>query len=241
MQQLSGQAYVERYGHAWDTPELAREYVERTDREGDSRAEGFRLMAALSPFDQDHPIRVLDIGTGQGAVAAILLDAFPRASAVGLDVSEPMQQIAAERMARYGDRFRYYLGDFVDGSLPANLGGPFDVAVSSRAIHHLPAAAKARLYQSIFQALGPGGAVFNLDSVAPSDDFLRERYREAGRVLRGVSREEAAQRANRMPMAGHYYEPLDQHLGFVKSAGFTSVDAFWKHLGMTLLGGYKAR
>ena len=240
MQQLTGQAYVERYGHAWDTPELAQAYVERTDRESDQRAEGFRLMAALVPFEHDHPIRVLDIGTGQGAVAAILLDAFPRSTAVGLDVSEPMQQIAAGRMAHYGDRFRYYLGDFVDGDLPTDLGGPFDVAVSSRAIHHLPAAAKQRLYQSIFQALSPGGAAFNLDSVAPDDEYLRQRYRDAGRILRGAPPEQAAERANRMPTAGHYYEPLDQHLGFLRTAGFTSVDVFWKRLGMTLLGGYKA-
>jgi tRNA (cmo5U34)-methyltransferase len=241
MQQLTGQAYVERYGHAWDTAELAREYVERTDRDEQSRAEGFKLMATLVPFDERYHVHVLDIGTGQGAVAAILLDAFPNATAVGLDVSEPMKDIAADRMSRYGDRFSYYLGDFVEGELPADLGGPFDVVVSSRAIHHLPATAKARLYQSIFHELRPGGAVFNLDSVAPDNDYLRERYREAGRILRGVSREDAARRTNRGPSAGHYYEPLAEHLGFLTAAGFTSVDVFWKRLGMCLLGGYKTR
>jgi tRNA (cmo5U34)-methyltransferase len=230
---------VERYGHAWDTAEAARDYVERTDRDEQGRAEGFKLMASLVPYDERYHVRILDIGTGQGAVAAILLDAFPNATAVGLDVSEPMKDIAAERMARYGDRFTYYLGDFVEGELPNDLGGPFDVTVSTRAIHHLPAAAKAKLYQSIFHQTTPGGAVFNLDTVAPDNDYLRERYREVSRIQRGISREEAAKRANRGPSAGHYYEPLAEHLGFLTQAGFNSVDVFWKRLGMCLLGGYK--
>src|SRR5438094_274928 len=183
-QQLTGQAYLERYGHAWDDPGLARDYVERSDRDSDQRAEGFKVMLAALPFSRQETFEFLDIGTGQGAVAQLVLDAFPNARAVGLDVSEPMMEIAAERMARYGDRFRYYLGDFVDGDLPANLGGPFDVAVSSRAIHHLPTDHKQRLYRAGYQALKPSGALFNLDSVAPGDDFLRGRYREIQRVMR---------------------------------------------------------
>ena len=238
MQQLSGQAYVERYGHAWNEPGLARDYVERTDRDSDQRAEGFKVMVALLPFRREQAFSVLDIGTGQGAVAALVLDAFPNARAVGLDVSEPMMQIAQERMARYGDRFRFHLGDFVDGELPADLGGPFDAAVASRAIHHLPTDKKRVLYRNVFQALNPGGGFFNLDSVAPNDDFLRARYREVGRVMRGEEpRPEDS--ARRGASAGHYYETLDEHLGLLRDAGFASVDCFWKRLGMTVLGGYK--
>lgn len=239
MQQLSGQAYLERYGHAWNEPELAREYVERTDRDADKRADGFKIMVGLLPFDREQAIQVLDVGTGQGAVAALVLDAFPNARAVGLDVSEPMMEIAGERMARYGERFRYQLGDFVDGALPADLTGKFDVAVSSRAIHHLPTAKKQLLYRALYESLNPGGGIFNLDSVAPPDDNLRQRYREAGRVMRGQPRTgDGAYRGGGLP--GHYYEKLDEHLDLFRTAGFTSVDCFWKRLGMTLLGGYKA-
>ena len=239
MQQPTGQAYVERYGHEWNVPERAREYVERTDRDAEQRAETFRLMVGLMPFEHSQPIRVLDIGTGQGAVAAVVLDAFPHARAVRLDVSEPMMEIAKERMARYGDRFRYHLGDFVDGELPAGLGGPFDVAVAARAIHHLPSAKKQLLYKAIYGSLNPGGCFFNVDSVAPADDRLRARYREAGRYLRGELVDRGATPASRPPMPGHYYEPLEEQLRFLREAGFNSVDCFWKRLGQTIVGGYK--
>jgi len=238
-QQVTGQAYVERYGHEWNVPERARDYVERTERDVDRRADGFNIMVSLIPFDRTTPFRVLDIGTGQGNVAALVLDAFPNARAVGLDVSEPMRDIASERMAPYGDRFSYVLGDFVDGELPADLPGPFDLAVSSRAIHHLPTANKQLLYISIYRALNPGGAFFNLDGVAPTDDYLRRRYRVAGRVLRGEPADPGEERPNRPPSPGHYFEPLDEQLCLLQSAGFASVDCFWKRLGMTLFGGYK--
>jgi SAM-dependent methyltransferase len=239
MQQLTGQAYVERYGHAWNVAELARDYVAKTDQEGDERTEAFRIMTTLVPFGPEEPIRVLDIGTGQGTVASVVLDAFPNARAVGLDVSEPMRDIASERMARYGDRFRYQLGDFVDGDLPADLGGPFDVIVSSKAIHHLPAPKKQLLYRSIHEILSQGGCFFDLDSIAPSDPVLAKQYRSATRLMHGLPAEEP-ERANRGPSAGHYFLPLDEQLDLLRNAGFGTVDCFWKRLRQTLVGGYKS-
>ena len=239
MQQLTGQAYLERYGHAWDDPILARDYVERSDRDSDQRAEGFKVMLAALPFSRQDSFEFLDVGTGQGAVAQLVLDAFPNARAVGLDVSGPMMEIAKERMARYGDRFRYYLGDFVDGELPADLGGPFDAVVAARAIHHLPTEKKQRLFRNLFAKLKSGGGYFNLDTVAPNDESLRSRYRAIGRALRGEEpRPEDS--APRGPSVGHYYETLDEHLGLLRNAGFTSVDCFWKRLGTTVTGGYKS-
>ena len=52
------------------------------------------------------------------------------------------------RMARFGERFSYMFGDFADGVLPPNVveAGPYDLVVSARAIHHLPAELMASLY-----------------------------------------------------------------------------------------------
>src|SRR5262249_39670135 len=159
---------AERSGHNWHVADEAREYVERVDRE-DRRAEGLALLTRLV---QTTPRRVLDVGTGQGLLAALFLDAFPSPEAVGLGSSRPMRAIATERMAPFGDRFQFVLGDFLSGALPPTLAGQFDVVVSSRAIHHLPSDAKQRLYAAIFDVLNPGGAVFNLDGARPADRDL---------------------------------------------------------------------
>src|SRR6516162_9139034 len=83
---------VERQGHNWHVAEDVRAYVERVDR-GDRRAEGLALLTRLVRRGPDEPLRVLDVGTGQGLLAALFLDAFPRAVAVGLDGSEPMRDV----------------------------------------------------------------------------------------------------------------------------------------------------
>jgi tRNA (cmo5U34)-methyltransferase len=234
MQPLEGEAYLERYGHDWRAPERAREYVERVDRELDQRAEGLAVLVALIPFQRDYPLRVLDVGTGPGLVASHVLDAFPAARAVGLDVSEPMRDVAGERMARYGDRFTFVLTDFVEGELPSDASGAFDVAVSSRAIHHIPAHHKQCLYRAIYAALAPGGCFFNLDSVTPAEEGLATVFREANARLTGRPSD-----PRRGHLPGHYYDSVDDHLKFLRAAGFSLVDCFWKRLGQALVGGFK--
>lgn len=237
-QDLTVDEYVARYGHDWTDPEKVMDYVNRSDAQED-RYQGLKYMVALVPFDRALKIRILDIGTGQGVIAAAVLDEFPAGQAVGLDVSEPMRDVAMERMAKYGSRFSYHIGDFADGELPGDLEGPFDVVVSSRAIHHLPAANKAALYKDICDHLTPGGCFFNLDTVAPPDDRLREIYREAGRNMSGRPRDPNRTGQRQGPLTGHYYESADTNLAALRAGGFGSVDVFWKVMNTALIGGYK--
>jgi tRNA (cmo5U34)-methyltransferase len=149
-----------------------------------------------------------------------------------------MMAVGRERMARFGDRFRYQVGDFADGSLPSDIDGSFDIIVSAAAIHHLPPERKRSLYRSIYHHTAPGGCFFNLDSMGPSDEYLRERYRQA--------RERERVRAGEEPATGghgggfpHYFEPVEDHLRWLREAGFMPVDCFWKELGRALVGGFR--
>jgi SAM-dependent methyltransferase len=236
-----GRPIVEdRFGHHWTEPDRVDAYVAANDdAQTDERAEGYQVLLAVIPFNQDAKFRILDIGSGTGTLAGIILEAFPNAEAVGFELSEPMMNYGRKRMAQFGNRFSYHVGDFADGELPADLPGPFDVAVAARAIHHLPGATKAKLYRAIYANLNPGGAFFNVDQVGADDDFLKGLYRQANAYLKGERPDRTVMPAPRPPSASHFWDPLSEHMAFLRAAGFVSPDCFWKRNTNTVIGGFK--
>jgi release factor glutamine methyltransferase len=72
--------------------------------------------------------RVLDIGTGSGAIALAVADEHPGAVVTGTDISADALAVAAENRARCGLESRVML---VLGHLSARLHGPFELVVSN--------------------------------------------------------------------------------------------------------------
>jgi SAM-dependent methyltransferase len=135
-----------------------KRYRERAD-ELPRRVEGERVLLDHVPLDVG---RVLDLGTGDGRLLALLKRGRPQLSSVGLDVSELMLGAARERFVG-DDRVELVHRD-LDEPLPWL--GRFDAVASSMAIHHLAHERKHSLYREIFQMLEPGGAFANFEHVA---------------------------------------------------------------------------
>ena len=98
------------------------------DWEG-TRTNPVRLAPALAAFAAlpESPARVLDVGTGTGAVARLAAETFPQAEVVGVDVSGEM--IAEAR--KHAVRERYDVGDA--SALPFD-DGSFDLVVLNNMI-----------------------------------------------------------------------------------------------------------
>lgn len=75
------------------------------------------IEAAVRHFGAAGPGRVLDLGTGSGALLLAALDQWSRASGVGVDRSPEALAVAAENALRLGmkDRARFVRGDWSKG------------------------------------------------------------------------------------------------------------------------------
>jgi len=73
-------------------------------------------------------LRILDLGTGTGAILLALLAEYPNATGLGVDVSEGALATARINAASHGlgDRAEFAAGHWTDG-----VAGPFDVIVSN--------------------------------------------------------------------------------------------------------------
>jgi release factor glutamine methyltransferase len=89
------------------------------------------VEAALAAIDaaggRARPLRIVDLGTGSGAILLALLSELPNAAGVGTDVSVATLSAARENARRLGlDRARFMACD-----MAAALRGPFDLIVSN--------------------------------------------------------------------------------------------------------------
>lgn len=133
------------------------------------REVGFAALLDHLSADPLEPLRVVDLGAGDGKVAEVVLGRYPHASAALVDFSELMITKGVARMAQFQDRYRYVRWDMNEGAWPAELSEPLDAVVSSAAIHHLTDERKAWLVAEAAQRLKPGGTFANYDLFRNAD------------------------------------------------------------------------
>ena len=83
-----------------------------------------RCLALVSGLDEP---RILDVGTGSGAIALAIADEHPGAQVMGIDASEDALAVARENAERTGLPVELVRSDLFDG-LPE---GPWDLVVSN--------------------------------------------------------------------------------------------------------------
>ncbi len=186
------------------------------------------------PFDVQAEIRVLDLGCGTGLITQFLLERYPKASFVLLDLADEMLAVAAERFR--GQAVELCLADYVAESFD----GQFDLIVSGLSIHHLDGHDKARLFGKCHRHLKDGGLFINADQVCGGSAEIEALYRRdwlAKIRVSGLTEDQvdsALERTKEDRMS-----TLTDQLRWLKDAGFADVECWYKSFSFAVFGGMK--
>jgi tRNA (cmo5U34)-methyltransferase len=215
-----------------------------------NRADQIAALLTLLPLGPDEPFRAVEVASGQGLLAAALLQCFPQATLLALDGSEEMRSQTAKRMEPFNGRGKVAPFELSSEAWYSYLDGA-DCVLSSLCIHHLTGLEKQALFWTIYPRLSARGTLLIADLVEPQ-------RREAQTFFAATwdHNAQAQAKAQGQPelfdkFAGigwniyRFPDPVDQpsplfhQLLWLKEAGFATVDCFWLQAGHAIYGGYK--
>lgn len=169
------------------------------------RVEFFECFAKTIA-DVQGPVRVLELGSGPGFLAAHLLASLPNLSMVLLDFSKPMHDLARTRLEKHLGRVEFMERSFKDSDWYHSLSD-FDFVVTNQAVHELRHKRYApMLHKQVRNVLAPNGRYLVSDHYAGDGGMTNT----------------------------DLYMTIEEHLDSLASAGYQSISELMRKGGMVL-------
>ena len=158
----------------WKSPALVASYLQGVRAAVPLAVEQIEAMMRLVIAGEEPVTSFLDLGCGDGILAAALLEQYPNSKGVLLDFSEPMIRSAKTQLQKYGKNLVFEIVDYGKSSWIESVAStlPFDVVVSGFSIHHQPDGRKRQLYTEIHDLLRPGGLFVNIEHVSSPTKWI---------------------------------------------------------------------
>ncbi|GGT05462.1 MULTISPECIES: class I SAM-dependent methyltransferase [Streptomyces] len=238
--------------------ETAGTWVERWERQQQryavDREERFTVISDVVEHlcaGRARPL-LLDLGCGPGSLSARLARRLPDAEIVAVDMDPVLLELGR---THHADAARYVEAVIGEEGWTDALGlcRALDVAVSTTALHYLPAPVLARIYRTLGALLRPGGALVNGDHFPPDVGFCSDLTAHVGRCRaeragdhghedweswwRAVAAEPEladlfARRERSRPAAGggggNRHLSVRRHAELLRRAGFRHVTPVWQ-------------
>jgi ubiquinone/menaquinone biosynthesis C-methylase UbiE len=207
------------------------------------------VMMSILRTRHDPVGTLLDLGCGDGILAAAILGEYPSARGVLVDFSEPMLDQAREQLNEYAGQLSFLNLDYGERRWLKHVGvyGPFDAVVSGYSIHHQPDERKRALYREIFYLLNPGGWFVNIEHVSSAAqtniDLFEDHYisaRHATEKQNGGLRsfaEIAEEYKNRPDKAANLLSPVELQCSWLRTTGYEEVDCYFRIFELAVFAG----
>jgi tRNA (cmo5U34)-methyltransferase len=229
----------------WNDPATVASWIATRTESNPGRSAHLEMLITLLGQVQPAGLRVLDLGCGDGMVAEMVLTRLPGSYVAGVDLSPPMLEAAAARLAAYPGRYTLYRRSLQDSSL---LGeeAPFDAAIGVQSVHHLDSAGKQALFAWVAGQVRPGGIFLLSDRIhLPSAAlfpyyqalYAAQQARRGGPPLPAGFGYAAHLRA--LAQRADVPDTVEDQLTWLRAAGFGEVGCFYRYLERALFGGLK--
>jgi len=195
----------------------------------------------------------LDLGCGDGILAAAILGEYPAARGVLVDFSEPMLEEARQQLKEFADQLVFENLDYgsPDWVNRIQVYSPFDAIVSGYSIHHQPDARKRQVYEEIFSLLNPGGWFINIEHVSSAAqlniDLFENHYVTARYTIekqQGGARtfeQLAEEYKNRPDKAANILAPVELQCDWLREIGYKEVDCYFRIYELAVFAGRKPK
>ena len=171
------------------------------------------------------PLKILDMGCGNGNVTAITLKTFPNAKYHLIDASSEMIRICQSRFQDVDiDFWEGYFENFQYDHKP------YDFVTASFSFHHIDSEEKQKVFQEIYNALNPGGILAMSDlMISKSSESHSDLIEEWSEFIMSNNEDE-----EKLKWIMEHYEAFDKpdhyedQISWLKDAGFSKVKIAWR-------------
>lgn len=197
----------------------------------------YQISIETIPFQKEKNIDVLDLGAGTGLMAGLVASNYPNAKIHLIDIAEKMLSEAKQKLKCFKNEFDFIVSNY---SNVDSFSQNYDLIISSLSIHHLTAIEKQRLFEIIHSHLKLGGIFINADQVLGDTEEIERTYRSKWIEQvkeRGTKQEELNAALERMKE--DKMSTLSSQILWLKEAGFTNVNCWFKHYSFVVFSGIK--
>jgi SAM-dependent methyltransferase len=201
----------------WSDPGRVDRYLTRIGGLA-PRVAGEEVLVSVLP---ESPLTVLDLGCGDGRLAALVLE--HRSSVENVLAVDSSPAMLSHARDRFDGDHRVQLREW---SLedPLTPLGSFDVVVAGFSIHHVEDERKRELFREVAGQLTDDGVFANLEVVASATPELHRQFL----ALIGRADDDPEDRL----------APVESQLLWMREAGLAQVDCIWRWRGFALLVGH---
>jgi len=197
----------------------------------------YQISIETIPFQKEKNIDVLDLGAGTGLMAGLVASNYPNAKIHLIDIAEKMLLEAKQKLKFFKNEFDFIVSNY---SNVDSFSQNYDLIISSLSIHHLTAIEKQRLFKTIYSHLKSGGIFINADQILGDTEGIEKTYRSKWIEQvkeRGTNHEELNAALERMKE--DKMTTLSSQMQWLKDAGFTNVNCWFKHYSFVVFSGIK--